>query len=92
MIRTEKAGVHYGTLAKVQDGDGAGYDVKLTGATRVYYWEGACSLSQLSVDGSTNKNCKLSINVPSIFLKAIEVIEMTQVAYDNLSSIPKWKI
>lgn len=90
MIRTYSAGVHYGTLDKYET-DGSEYSVKLTNSTRVYSWTGANSLSQLALEGSKKTDSKLSVKVPSIYLKAIEVIEMTPTAVENLDSIPTWK-
>ena len=88
MIRTYSAGVHFGYL-KYHEGK----EVKLLNAKRVYSWSGACSLSQLSQEGSKKPNdCKISIEVPSIILtETIEIIPMSQIAKDNLNSIGTWK-
>jgi len=90
MIRTYSAGVHFGTLAKFETA-GSEYSVKLTDANRIYSWSGACSLSQLSLEGSKDQESKISVQVPSIYLKAIEVIEMTEFALENLRAIPTWR-
>ena len=87
MIRTETAGVHFGTLASAEY-TLAGIVVKLTNATRIWSWTGALSLSELAAQGSTKKDSKFSVEVPSIYLNAIEVIEMTDKGWDNLKSIP----
>lgn len=91
MIRTYSAGVHYGVLDSYEMG-GDSYSVKLTNAVRVYSWSGACSLSQLATEGTLNENTNLSVKVPSIFLKAIEIIEMTDLAIKRLNKIKTWKI
>jgi uncharacterized UPF0160 family protein len=91
MIRTCSAGVHYGILSKFES-SGSEYSVKLSSATRVYRWAGARSLSQLSVDGTTDQSTCLSVKVPSIYLKAVEVIEMTDLAISRLNAISVWKI
>jgi hypothetical protein len=90
MIRTYSAGVHYGILDTYET-NGSEFSVKLTNSTRVYSWSGACSLSQLSLEGSKNKDSRLSVKVPSIYLKAIEVIEMTDSAVKNLDEHAIWK-
>ena len=90
MIRTYSAGVHYGILDKFKT-KGSEYSVKLVQATRVYSWTGANSLSQLSTEGSKLTTSELSVKVPSIYLKAIEVIEMTDKAVASLNSIETWK-
>jgi len=88
MIRTYSAGVHFGYL-KRRDGK----EVELVNAKRVFYWDGACSLSQLAVDGSQkSENCKISIAVDSIILtETIEIIPMTQDSITNLYGIQEWK-
>lgn len=93
MIRTYSAGVHYGILDKFSESDNGYYGVKLRNAVRVYKWAGACSLNQLSVEGTLNQTeTSLSVAVPSIYLKAIEVIEMTPLALNRLTDIKTWKI
>lgn len=90
MIRTYSAGVHFGTLVKRK-----GKEVTLSEAYRVYSWCGACSLSQLAMEGSAdraNGSNKISIPVNKIFLtEAIEMIHMTDKAYDNLVLGELWK-
>lgn len=90
LIRTYSAGVHYGVLEKYED-HGSEYSVKLTGAIRVYSWAGANSLSQLAAEGTKNTSTELSVSVPSIYLKAIEVIEMTEQSVNALDKIPTWR-
>lgn len=90
MIRTYSAGVHFGILNKFENGKSE-YEVKLINAIRVYSWTGANSLSQLASEGSKLTTSKLSVQVPSIYLKAIEVIEMTEVAFKNLQKIKTWR-
>lgn len=90
MIRTYSAGVHYGTL-KAIDIDGSEYSVRLENATRVFSWTGANSLSQLATEGSKKTDSELSVQVPVIYLKAIEVILMTDEAVKNLNNIKTWR-
>jgi hypothetical protein len=91
MIRTYSAGVHFGVLDQVAGFKDGHYAVKLVKATRVYSWTGACSLSQLATEGSKKKDSQLSVEIPSIYLAAIEVIPMTPEAVENLKAIPTWK-
>ena len=88
MIRTYSAGVHFGKLVSRK-----GKEVVLKDAHRVFYWTNACSLSQLAIQGSQNKNTenKISVSVPEIILtEAIEIIPMTKEAFDNLTAVI-WK-
>lgn len=82
LIRTYSAGVHFGELVSRK-----GKEVVLKNAHRVFYWSNACSLSQLSVDGSTDSNNKISMAVSEIILtEAIEIMPLTQKAFDALTS------
>ena len=46
IVRTQSAGVFAGTLQSRE-----GQEVTLTDARRLWYWDGAASLSQLAVSG-----------------------------------------
>lgn len=87
IIRTYSAGVFAGYL-KARDGK----EVELLNARRIWYWDGAASLSQLAMEG-TNKpsNCKFAIPVNKIELtEAIEIIECSEEARLNIESVPNW--
>lgn len=88
LIRTYSAGVHFGVLQR-RDGK----EVELTQARRIWYWDGAASLSQMAVDGVSNpNNCKFSVPVPSITLtEAIEIIPCTAKAVKIINGVPEWK-
>jgi len=88
MIRTYSAGVHFGYLKSHKD-----KQVELVNARRVWYWSGACSLSQLAMEGSKKPTeCKISMEVPSIILtEAIEIIPIAEAGKTNLNSIAVWK-
>lgn len=82
IVRTYSAGVHFGTLA-AKDGK----EVVLRGARRIWYWEGAFTLSAVAVSG-VGKRSKLSVSVPEILLtEAIEIIPCSEAAADNLQSL-----
>lgn len=88
IIRTYSAGVHFGVLNRRE-----GKEVELTNARRIWYWDGAASLSQMAVDGvSKPENCKFSVVVPSITLtEAIEVIPCTEKAVKSINRVKEWK-
>jgi hypothetical protein len=89
LIRTYSAGVHVGYLAERN-----GKEVKLTKSRRLWYWDGAASLSQLALNGVTKPmNCKFSVELPSIELtEAIEIIPVSKEAQENIEKVPVWKI
>lgn len=77
IIRTYSAGVHTGYLKERN-----GKEVTLANARRIWYWEGAFTLSAMAVDGvSKPESCKFSCIVPEITLtEAIEIIPCTEKA------------
>ncbi len=88
LIRTRSAGVHFGYQLRR-----SGLEVELVNARRVYYWDGAASLSQMALEGvKAPENCKFSVVVPSIILtEVIEIIPITSKAFVNLYNVPVWK-
>jgi hypothetical protein len=92
VIRTEHAGIHVGYVIKT---DLSTASVVLQNARRIWYWDGACSASQLAVDGVTKAgepNCKFSVTVPEItILGVIEIIPCTLAAMKNIQQVRIWK-
>ena len=87
LIRTYSAGVHFGYLKK-QDGKVG----TLINTRRIYSWQGACSLSQVAVDGVDVDNSKISVAVSeNTFTEIIETIPLTSKAWDNLMGAKSWK-
>lgn len=88
-IRTYSAGVHFGYLKSRN-----GKEVELVNSIRVYYWDGACSLSELATNGSSKiDKCKYAVTVPHIILtEAIEIIDVTEVAKNQMEGAKRWKI
>ena len=87
IVRTYSAGVFAGTLKSKK-----GQEVVLTNARRLWYWDGAASLSQLTVDGvSKPENCKFPCEVSKIeLMQAIEILSVTPKARKNIASVPIW--
>lgn len=88
IVRGEDSGVFYGTL-KGKDGR----EVTLNRCRRIWYWDGAASISQLAVDGTSKPgNCKFTVYVDSIsILDAIEIIPVTSKAIESIESVESWK-
>ena len=88
MFRTYSAGVHFGELIS-RDGK----ECWVKNARRVWSWAGACSLSQLAMEGSKDlDNCKIAVVVDKILLtEVIEIIPMRLKAYENLNKAKEWK-
>lgn len=88
IVRTYSAGVFAGELESRN-----GQEVILRNARRLWYWEGAASLSQLAVDGvSKPKGCKFPIEVDRVeLLQAIEILDVTDKARASIAAVPVWK-
>ena len=93
IIRTRSAGVFAGYL-KSRKVTKAGVEVTLEKVRRIWYWDGAASLSQLAVEGTKKpENCKFPIEVPCIDLpEVIEILSVTAKAKKSIADVPVWKI
>ena len=89
IIRTEKAGVFAGNILEV-----IGTEVTIQNVRRLWYWDGAASLSQLAVDGTANpKDCKFTITVEEMTVfGVIEIIPCTEKAEQSIKEVKEWKI
>lgn len=88
IVRGDRSGVFFGTLAAKE-----GQEVKLEKCRRLWYWDGAASISQLATDGTTNpRNCKFTVTVDEIIVTdAIEIILCTDKAIDKIEKVAEWK-
>jgi hypothetical protein len=89
IVRTYSAGVFEGQLVSRK-----GQEVELSDARRLWYWKGAASLSQLSIDGvSQPKECKFPARVSSVtLLQAIEILPVTAAAHASIEQVPVWRM
>ena len=88
IIRATNAGVFFGTIK-----DRNGQEVTMTDCRRLWYWDGAASLSQLAIDGvSKPENCKFTVTVPEMtIMEVIEIIPCTDKAIKSINSVKVWK-
>lgn len=88
IIRANRAGVFYGTIVR-KDGD----EVELKDCRRIWYWDGAASISELAVHGTRKPaRCKFSVTVESItILGVIEVIPCTEKAFESIEAVKEWR-
>lgn len=87
IVRAYSAGVFAGTLVEMD-----GKEAVLTGARRIYYWEGAASLSQLAEEGTSKPDaCRFPCEVGEVLLtEVIEIIPMTDAAIASLTEVAIW--
>ena len=88
IIRGDRSGVEFGELIAQE-----GQEVTLKNARRIWYWDGAASLSQLAKDGTSSPgDCKFTVFVDSItILDAIEIIPCTVKAIKSIEEVKEWK-
>lgn len=88
IIRGDRSGVFFGTLTARN-----GSEVLLSNCRRLWYWEGAATLSELAKNGTTMaEKCKFTVTVDEILIiDAIEIIPCTEAAIDSIEGVDEWK-
>jgi len=88
IIRSDKSGVHAGFLKENKENT-----VVLKDSIRIWYWAGACSLSQLAMEGTKKPTeCKFAVPVKEIkVFDVCEIILCTPEAQQNIQNTPSWK-
>ena len=89
MVRTYSAGVFAGYVESRE-----GKEATLRNARRIWYWDGAASLSQLATDGTSKpENCKFPCPVDRVTLtEVIEIIPITKRAKKSIEEVAVWKM
>ena len=89
IVRTYSAGVVAGTLESLE-----GRVAVVRDARRLWRWEGAASISQLAVEGTSSPDdCRFPAPVPRIMvLETIEIDEVTAAAEKVIREVPVWRV
>lgn len=87
IVRTYSAGVFAGELESRN-----GQEVVMRNARRLWYWDGASSLSQLAMEGTAKpENCKFPCEVNRVeLLQAIEILDVTDKARESIKGVKVW--
>lgn len=90
IVRTNRAGVFYATLS---DYDPQIRTAELKECRRIYYWRGACTLSQLAEEGiKYPDDCKFTLYVPVMqVMEVIEIIPCSDEAAKIIEGVTIWK-
>jgi len=88
IVRTYSAGVFAGYLKKRE-----GKEAVILQARRLWYWDGAASLSQLAEEGTSKPgNCKFPMEVSQIEVtEAVEILSCTEKARKSITEVKAWK-
>lgn len=88
IVRGDRSGVFFGNIKERN-----GSEVTMTNVRRLWYWDGACSISQLAKEGTVApNNCKFTVTLDEILvLDAIEIDTCTDVAVKNIQGVKEWK-
>lgn len=88
IVRGNNSGVFFGNIK-----DRNGNEVTLTNARRLWYWDGAASISQLAKEGTVRPTqCKFTVTVDEvIILDAIEINKCSEAAVKSIKEVAEWK-
>lgn len=88
IVRGDRSGVFFGRIASRDR-----HEVEMTDCRRIWYWDGAASISQLAMEGTkAPRECKFTVTVPEIvILDAIEIIPCTDLAVQSIKAVREWK-
>jgi hypothetical protein len=88
IVRGDRSGVFFGTIKERN-----GREVTMNNVRRLWYWDGASSISQLAKDGTCRpENCKFTVTVDEIIvLDAIEIDKCTKNATKSILEVAEWK-
>lgn len=89
IFRAKEAGVFFGRI-KEKNGD----EVTISDCRRIWYWNGAASISQIAMEGvKDQRTSKFTVIVPEMtVLGVIEIIPCTDAAVANIMEVPVWRM
>lgn len=89
IVRCYGAGVFFGEVKEVSSADGL--NVRLGNARKVWYWDGAAAVEQLSQEGC-NDSSKITVAVPELVVaNAVQIIPCSDKAIANIEAKAEWK-
>lgn len=88
IFRGDRSGVFFGTLVAKE-----GQEVTIGNCRRIWYWDGANSISEIAKVGTTRPdNCRITVEVKELIITdCIEIIPCTEQAIKVLERVPEWK-
>ena len=88
IVRGDRSGVFFGQVTARN-----GQEIELRTVRQLWYWDGACAVEQLAVDGVTAPDrCKFTVVVPEMTITdAIQIVTCSDRAVKALSGVRVWK-
>lgn len=88
IVRGDRSGVFAGEIESRK-----GQEVVMKNVRRLWYWDGACSISELAKNGTKEPDrCKFTVTVDSLeLIDTIEIIPCTEEAEKSIKGVKEWK-
>lgn len=88
VVRGDRSGVFAGEVEERN-----GQEIKIKNVRRLWYWDGACSISELALNGTAKpEKCKFTVVIDELELTdCIEVIPCTKKAEKSIKGVKEWK-
>lgn len=88
IVRANGAGVFFGDVVEEK-----GNAVVMENARRLWYWDGAASLSELAQYGTARPdNCKFPCLVDRVkVFNVLEILDVTEEAAKSIDGVHEWK-
>lgn len=88
VVRGEKSGVFAGEIVSRN-----GQEVEMKNCRRLWYWQGACSISEIALNGVQRaEDCKFTVTIDNIeILDIIEILECTPKAKESIKGVKEWE-
>lgn len=92
IIRSYGAGVFFGTLNEAEPTEDK-WTVELLEVRRLWCWDGACSITQLAIDGTKSpEKCNFTQIEKSIVVSSvIELHACSEKAIQSIKKVKEWK-
>ena len=89
IVRATNAGVFFGTLKEQTD-----RTVTLTNFRKIYYWDGAAAVEEISLNGVTKpENCKFTVwNEIGVIKDWNQIIPCSEKSIKIIEGVKEWKI
>jgi len=88
IVRCDLAGVFFGEIEKID-----GNQVVMNNVRKLWYWNGACAVEQLAVDGTCRPyDCKFTVHVPTMtVLDPAQIIPCSDKAVASIEGVEEWR-